>query len=146
MQLVRHSPSRDLAGFERDFEKLFRDGWSWDWPLTLPTAFQDLTTIDMYTEGGKLVVEATLPGFKKEEIKLNANDDALDITAEHKEREEKKAKREYLLHESSRNYRRHVILPDGAEAGDAEAEFADGTLKITMPMEKRVEAKEVAIK
>ncbi len=142
MQLVQYSPRRDMTRLERDLDKFFGDSLNW----SLPSVFQDLSTVDMYTENGKLVVEATLPGFKKEEIELNVSGGLLDITAGHEEKEEKEAKREYLLCESSRSYRRQVALPEGATADSIEAEYTDGTLTITMPMKKPIEAKEVEIK
>lgn len=142
MQLVRYNPWRDLARLERDLDRPFRRNWDW----TFPAFFGDLSTVDMYTENGKLIVEADLPGFKKEEVKLNTSEGVLDVTAEHEEREEKKAKREYLLHESSRSYHRQLDLPEGTDADKAEAQFADGKLKVTMPIRKQIEAKEVAIK
>lgn len=142
MQLVRYSPRKDVARLERDLDKMFGSAWDWPWA----TVFQDLSTVDMYTEDGKLVVKATLPGFKKEEIKLNASGDTIDITAEHEETEEKEAKREYLLRESSRSYQRRIMLPDGAMTDKAEAEFGDGTLIVTMHMGKHIESKELAIK
>jgi len=140
MQLVRYNPQREMTRLERDLDKAFRGFWD------LPVVFQDLSAVDMYTENEKLVVQVTLPGFTKEEIKLNASGDTLGITAEHAEKDEKDAKRAYLLRESSRSYQRQVTLPDGAKADEAEAEFTNGTLTVTMPLSKKLEGKELTIK
>ena len=142
MQLVRYNPRRDINRLERDLDKVFGSTWDWPWPVM----FQDLSSIDMYTEDDKLIVKATLPGFKKEEVTLNASGDTLDITATHEEKEETEAKRDYLLHESSRSYQRQVALPPGAQTDKVEAEFTDGTLTVTMPVEPQKESTEVTIK
>jgi len=142
MQLVRYNPWRDFTRHERDLDMAF--GEAWDWPMS--PVFQDLTAVDMYTEDGKLLVEVTLPGFTRGEIKLNTSTSALDITAEHKQREAKDVRREYLLHESSHNYHRLVNLPEGANTDAIEATYTNGKLVITVPMEKREKSKEIAIR
>ncbi|HET8669677.1 MAG TPA: Hsp20/alpha crystallin family protein, partial [Candidatus Saccharimonadales bacterium] len=126
MQLVRYNPMRDLFGVDKELDKLFTSGWP---VVSIP----EDSTVDMYTEGDKLVTEIALPNFKKEEIKVTANDDILEITAEHEEKEESNGKREYLLRESSRSYRRRLSLPDGADTDEMAASFQDGKLVITMP-------------
>lgn len=138
MQLIRYNPMRDLFGFDKELDKLFTTGWP---VVSLP----EDSTVDMYTEEGKLITEVALPNFKKEEIKVSANDDVLEITAEHTEKEENSSKREYLLCESNRSYRRRLSLPDGADTDEMAASFQDGKLVITMPFEAEKEAKQIEI-
>lgn len=140
MQLLRYSPLRDLFRADRDLDKLLGDSW----PLT-PSFFSEDSAVDMYTEEDKLVVEVALPNFEKEGIKVTADEDGLEITAEHQEKKEETGKRNYLLHESSRSYRRRVSLPSGADTGEVTANFDDGKLTVTMPFAAGKETKEVTI-
>ena len=142
MQLVRYNPWRDLTQLESDMEKIFGKGW--DWTSTLVT--QGPATIDMYTEENKLVVEAALTGFTKEEIRIATTGNILDIAAEHIERGEPEAEREYLLHESSHDYYRRVSLPEGIDVDMAVADFNNGRLTVDIPMKKQTITKEVAMK
>ncbi|HKX73475.1 MAG TPA: Hsp20/alpha crystallin family protein [Candidatus Saccharimonadales bacterium] len=139
MQLIRYNPIRDLLGAEKELDKFFSDGW----PVL--SMFSEDSAVDMYTEDGKLVAEIVLPNFSKEEVKVTACDDCLEITAEHHEKEEEDGKRTYLLRESSRSYRRRISLPAGADADDVNASFKDGKLVVTMPFEDEKESKEVTI-
>jgi HSP20 family protein len=139
MQLVRYNPLRDLLPGEKDLDKWFTSGW----PM-LPFFSED-STVDLYTEDGRLVAEVALPNFKKEEIKVSADDDELEITAVHEEKKEENNKRQYLLCESSRSYRRRISLPGGADTDEVTATFADGKLVVTMPFEAEKESKEITI-
>lgn len=139
MQLMRSNPIRDLLGAEKELDRLFSGGW----PIL--SALSENSAVDMYTEDDKLVIEIALPNFSKEDIKITAYDDHLEITAEHQEEEEKDGKRTYLLRESSRSYRRRIKLPAGADSDDANASFNDGKLVVTMPFEEEKESKEVTI-
>ena len=138
MQIVRYNPFRELRRMERDLDKFWGGEF---WP-----AFTEQAALDLYTEDGKLVAEATLPNFAKDEIKATTDEGALEISAEHKEKEEEKGKRRYYLHESSNQYFRRVALPEGVKADKAKAEFKDGVLKVTMPYAAPKEAKAIEVK
>ncbi len=142
MQLVRYNPLRDLQKMERDLDKFWDSGWG------LVPSIADSTTMDLYEEDGKLVAEVSLPNFKKEEVKVTADEGVLEISAEHQEKAEDKDKRRYYFRESSNRYLRRVSLPEGAKTDKIEAEFKDGVLKVSMPAAKpaKIEAKSVPIK
>lgn len=136
MQLIRYDPFATLKQADKE---LFGNDW------LQPTLVTDPSTLDMYTENGKIVAEVTLPNFKKEEIKVLADDHVLEISAEHQEKEEKNGERHYMLHESSSSFYRRITLPKEAETDEATASFADDKLTITMPLEENEESKEVPI-
>jgi HSP20 family protein len=142
MRLVRYNPLRDLQKMERDLDKIWDNNWG------LLPSLTDLTTMDLYEESGKLVAEVSLPNFKKDEVKVTADEGMLEISAEHQEKKEDKDKRRYYFRESSNRYLRRVTLPEGTKTDEVEAEFKDGVLKVSMPTAKpaRIEAKSVPIK
>jgi HSP20 family protein len=140
MQLVRFDPFRELQKVERDMNKLWENGWGMT-PLMAET-----TAMDLYQEDGKLVAEISLPNFKKDEVKVNADEGMLEVSAEHKEEEEKKNKRKYFFRESSNSYFRRVALPEGVETDKADANFDNGVLRIMMPMTEPKQTKAIAIK
>lgn len=142
MQLVRFNPFQELQKMEQNLDKLWENGWG-----MLPT-FSEASAMDLYQEDGNLVAEVSLPNFKKDEVKVTADESVLEISAEHKEEEEKKGKRQYYFHESSNQYFRRVTLPEGVKADKAAAEFKNGMLKVTLPMaaQSKKKTKTVAVK
>lgn len=142
LQLMPFSPFRNWMRMDmgRDLDRFFdSDGKS--------SMIADSFMMDMYEQDGQLITEVTLPNFKKEEINITTDNGVLEITAEHKEEEEQKNKRNYFFRESSNQYSRRVMLPEGADANQIDAAFQDGVLKITMPiMKEKSEAKQVQIK
>jgi len=115
---------------------------SWN---SVPT-FADVSSVDMYTEDGKLITKVALPDFKKNEIEVTAMSEGLEISAEHKEKEGKEAaNRRYLLRESSRSYWRCLSLPPEANTGDVKCALKAGKLTITMPMEEQKKTKPIKI-
>ena len=134
MQIVRFNSPHDFRKIERDLSKF----WESDWRLVPSLA--ETTALDMYEEDRKLIVEVKLPGFKKNEISVSTSEGALEVTAEHQEKEEEKVKRRYYVRESSNRYWRRAVLPEGVNADKAEASFKDGILKISMPSRNKKKA------
>lgn len=140
MQLIKYNPFHEIQKIERDLDKVWNGDWSGMSSLT------EAAAMDMYEENGNLVAEVNLPNFDKSEIRVTTKDGALDISAEHKEKKEEKGKRRYFLRESSNQYFRRVMLPEGAKTEDINASFKDGMLKISMPMTEKEQPKAIDVK
>ncbi|MBR1497978.1 MAG: Hsp20/alpha crystallin family protein [Oscillospiraceae bacterium] len=80
------------------------------------------------------VLEADLPGFKKEDINIDISDNTLTIRAErHSEHEEKDKQGNYIRCERSYgNFSRSFGL-DGVDTEAIKAGFDNGVLTLTMP-------------
>lgn len=140
MQLVGYSPFRELLDTEKEMNRLLSRGWNWMPSIT------DVSTVDMYVEKDKLFIEASMPQFKKDEIKVNATDDGLEISAEHEEKEEKGEKeREYILRESSQSYLRRLSLPEEANKDEVKCTYKDGKLTIAMPVKEQAKTKTIKV-
>lgn len=89
---------------------------------------------DVTDTGDAYKLEAELPGFKKEDIKIDVENDCLTISAERKVDEDKKdeknnfVKRERYYGSYSRSFDVSGINIDGIEAS-----YTDGVLTLTMP-------------
>lgn len=141
MKLTTYNPFSEIEKMEQDLNKLWSSGFG-----VMPT-LDDTSAMDLYEENGKLVAEVSLPGYTKDEVKVNADEGVLEVTAVHKEKEEKQQKRRYFLHESRNHYFRRIALPNNVKADKANAEFKDGILKVTIPMTKAInKAKHITVK
>ena len=87
---------------------------------------------DVTDTGDSYKLEAELPGFKKEDIKIDIENDCLTISAErHENKDEEKpnfVKRERLYGSYSRSFDVSGINVDAIEAA-----YNDGVLTVTLP-------------
>ncbi|MGA3067039.1 MAG: Hsp20/alpha crystallin family protein [Tepidisphaeraceae bacterium] len=98
--------------------------------------------VDVREDGDHLYVEAELPGFTKDEVDVNLENQTLTITAQHKEETDNKAKEkgEWLLRERRyTRFQRSFTLPPTVDAQTVQAKLSDGVLRITL--NKREETK-----
>ena len=88
--------------------------------------------MDVKDQGNAYLVEAEMPGIKKEEIKLDYQNDYLIIKVE--KNEEINEEKESYLHKERRSssMQRSVYLKD-IDAANVDAKLEDGVLKISLP-------------
>lgn len=106
----------------------------------MPIAKEDNMKCDIYEEEGKYHIEMDAPGFAKDEIKVEAKNDYLTITAEKKAEHEEKEKNYIHRERSYGKYQRSFYLGD-LDSNNVEAEFSNGILKITVPKKDENEEK-----
>ncbi|MCL2351309.1 MAG: Hsp20/alpha crystallin family protein [Firmicutes bacterium] len=131
---------RDLVptGFE-DFYNLMDDFFT-------PRSFERATfRMDVREDEKEYVIEAELPGVKKEEVGLDMNDGRLTISVRREETEEDNAKN--YLHKERRisSMSRAVSLPDTDPEG-IKAKLDNGVLCVAVPKRnKQASAKKIDI-
>ena len=89
---------------------------------------------DIRDNGESYLLEAELPGFKKEEISVNIEGDTLTIRAERSEStEEKDGKGNFVKRERSYGSFSRSFDMTGIRVEDISAAYEDGILKLTLP-------------
>jgi HSP20 family protein len=95
---------------------------------------------DIYEKGGNVHIELDVPGYEKDEIKLNVENGVLTIEAEKHEEKEDKEKNYYRKERVFGSFRRQFTIGDVKE-DDIHAKFYNGVLKISFPKETKKETK-----
>ncbi len=98
--------------------------------------------VDVREDADHIYVEAELPGFKKDEVDVNIENQTLTISAEHKESNEQNGdeKSQWLLRERRYSrFQRSFTLPPTVDAQTVQAKLNDGVLLVTL--NKREETK-----
>ena len=103
---------------------------------------------DIRDVGDGFVLEADLPGFKKEDIKLSLNGDTLTIKAErHSDFEDQDKKSGYLRCERSYGSYSRSFDVTGVDVSQISASYNDGVLRIRLPKQapKQPDARTIVI-
>jgi len=139
--------SRDM---DRLFDSFFGPGLgssSWggreDWDA--PTLWSP--QIDVQRRDDALVVKADLPGVRKEDLKIDIDDNALVISGQRQEEHEEGGQdRGYQLYERSYGtFYRAIPLPQDVNADDIQAEMREGVLKVTVPLPQSARRRRIQI-
>ena len=143
---INRHPYRSFTGLDRFFDPVIRSGPGpyWTWPSIRDDRFRP--SLDVYETSDDLVVKATIPGVKPEDITLTLKDGALVIQGEAKEAREEKEERYYIRERRSGDFRRAISLPEGLDVKRAEAIFEDGVLTVTLPKTEEGKPQEIKVK
>ncbi len=132
-------PSRFPTSFEemeRWFEDVFRRPFfapAWMPRIKFPEMGEMTPSVDIYEEGGDVVLKAELPGMKKEDIDVNIAGDTVTISGEKKAEEKVERKDFYRFERSYGSFTRKLRLPAETQSDKAKASFHDGVLEVRIP-------------
>ena len=94
---------------------------------------------DIYEEDGKYFIEVDVPGFKKEDIKIECDKGNLKIVAEkHSNKEEDKNKKYIHRERKYAQMSRSILLADANEES-VQAKLEEGVLTIKVPKKEQVD-------
>lgn len=135
MALVRYNPV-----FSRLSPSLFSD-----FLTDFPTRSVFHPKVDVIESEAAYEVSVSLPGFKKEDIKVELDENKLTISGERKweKKEEDKNKKYHLVESEYGSFTRAFTLPNQVNAGAIEAKFQDGILQLNIPKENKEQKKQV---
>ena len=89
--------------------------------------------IDLEDRGKDFVLKAEMPGFKKEEIEIEVQEDAVEITGRVGWKYDKKAKGFVCKERACESFNRIVQLPEEVKTDAVTAHLTDGILEIVLP-------------
>lgn len=96
--------------------------------------------VDVRQKDDAYLLEAELPGMKKEDISLNVEDGVLTISAEINQ-EKKESREGYVCSERRSGHVERSFNLEGIDVGGIRADYRDGVLMVRLPKEKAEEKK-----
>ncbi|MBN2484286.1 MAG: Hsp20/alpha crystallin family protein [Candidatus Omnitrophica bacterium] len=144
MKLVRYNsnPFNALDDLHHELDRLFDSSFGklikHQDPILTPS-------VDVSEDEKTIYVDADLPGFEQKDIKVNAKDDILTISAERNEQKEEKKKGYLRTERFQGKFYRQIGLPIYADTGKIKATYKNGVLKLTVPKREEAQTKEIAI-
>ncbi len=141
--LILRKPMNEVMTLREAMDRLFDDAFTR--PLGLSN-LSDVPAIDMYQTRDNVIVKASLPGLKPEDVKISVTANMLSLSGEFKEETEQKDATYHLREQRFGSFERSVTLPTDVETEKANADFENGVLTVTLPKSEAVKPKTINIK
>jgi HSP20 family protein len=93
--------------------------------------------LEVLERDGKLIIRAELPGVKEDDVHVELTDEGIVIQGERRLEDEERGDGFYRSERSYGQFYRLIPLPEGAEAEQAAAEFKNGMLEVSVPVQKK---------
>ena len=103
--------------------------------------FKKSMKCDIFEKYGNYNVVMDIPGFKKEDINIECDNGVIKISCEKKEEENEEDDKKYIRKERVYEKCERSFNFGDIKEDEIEAEFTDGTLKLVIPKQEKVDTK-----
>ena len=123
MTLVRFKPTREFDNIHNSVKQYFDDFAS------MKSSFNTESfspKIDISEKGNQLIIDAEVPGIKKEDLKITLQDNILTIEGEKKNVSETKERKYFKTERSYGAFKKSFTLPEDVDSEKVDAKFKNG--------------------
>jgi len=130
--------------FRSDFETLLFPS-SIDKMLSLMPETR-VPAVDLENREKDFLLKAEMPGFKKEDIEINVQDDAVEISGITGWKYSQKEKAYICKERACESFYRYVDLPEKIKIDEVNADLSDGVLELTLPKQEPKQKRKISVK
>jgi len=143
--LQQWEPFRELVSLREAMDRLFEESFVRPERWTARRRREGtVLPLDVYSTPDELVVLASVPGIKPDEVEITIEGDTLTIRGEIKPPAENV---DYLMQEREYGpFHRTLLLNVPVQADKAEATFTNGVLTLTIPKAEKIKPKPIKVK
>ena len=146
MSIVRYDPFRDLRTLQEEVNRLFTG--------SMPRSFDDegiargawSPNVDIYENKEQIVLEAELPGMKREDFDLSVENSVITLRGQRQFEKTDESDNYHRVERAYGSFTRSFTLPNTVRAEDAKAEYKNGVLRVTLPKREETKARRIEIK
>ena len=141
MSLVRWNPRKESGLFNNEVNSMFDNFWNSE--DSYLTKFNPSVDIEEHENG--YTFHAELPGMEKKDIKISVKENVLSISGEKNKQYQENKKNFHRIESSYGKFQRCFKLPQNIQQNKIKAEFKNGILNISVPVEEEAKPKEIEI-
>ena len=101
------------------------------------SAYSFVPRVDIFEEDNAFEIHVAVAGMKKDDFKIDLNDNFLTISGERKFSREKKENNFRSIETQHGTFSRSFTLPENVDASKIAAKYNDGILEITIPKDAK---------
>ena len=146
MSIVRYDPFRDLRNLQEEVNRLFTGN--------MARAYDDegiargawSPSVDIYENKDQIVLEAELPGMRREDFDLSVENNVITLRGERHFEKKDESDNYHRVERAYGSFTRSFTLPNTVTAEGATADYANGVLRVTLPKREETKARRIEIK
>jgi HSP20 family protein len=146
MTINRYDPFRDLRNLQEEVNRLFTGnvGRSFEDEGIARGAWNP--SVDIYENKDQLVLEAELPGMKREDFELSVENNVITLRGERHFEKRDEADNYHRVERAYGSFTRSFTLPNTITGEGASADYRNGVLRVTLPKREETKARRIEVK
>jgi HSP20 family protein len=146
MSIVRYDPFRDLRTLQEEVNRLFTGN--------MARAFDDegiargswSPNVDIYENKDHIVLEAELPGMKRDDFDLSVENNIITLRGERQFEKKDETDNYHRVERAYGSFTRSFTLPNTVSGEGATADYRGGVLRVVLPKREETKARRIEIK
>jgi HSP20 family protein len=146
MTITRYDPFRDLRNLQEEVNRLFTGnvGRSFDEEGIARGSWSP--SVDIYENKDQIVLEAELPGMKREDFDLSVENNVITLRGERHFEKKEDTDNYHRVERAYGSFTRSFTLPNTVTGEGASADYRNGVLRVTLPKREETKARRIEIK
>ncbi|HEY8561756.1 MAG TPA: Hsp20/alpha crystallin family protein [Pyrinomonadaceae bacterium] len=147
MNIIKYDPFREMRSLQDEVNRLFASSFSRG-----SSSESDLMrgawtpSVDIFENQNEIVLEAELPGMKPEDVNISIENNVLTIHGERKFEKKDEGDNFHRVERSYGGFTRSFTLPPTVSSENANAEFENGVLRLTLAKREEAKPRRIEIK
>lgn len=141
---VRWDPFGDMLSLRQAMDHLFEEAWVRP-AAALTSAGTSVLPVDLYETGDEVVVVASVPGVRSEDIEISVQADVLTIRGASPAAESADQVKYHRRERQGGQFVRQLVLPISVDSERAQARFEDGVLTLRLPKAEQAKLRRIPI-
>jgi len=144
MSIQRWDPWRDIVSLREAMNSLLEE--SFVRPRAGMVAMTGGMALDLSETDDAYMIKTTVPGAKPEDVDISVLGDTLRIAVEIKADEEREGEKWLVRERRFGHFERTVTLPSSVKPDEAQAEFNNGILTVTLPKAEAARPRQIQVR
>jgi HSP20 family protein len=147
MAIVRFDPFRELTTMQDRINRIFGEMYTRRGDDDILSRGDWIPPVDIFeNDKHEIVIQAEMPGLKKEDIDLRVENNTLTLRGERKRETELKEDQFHRVERVHGVFLRSFALPATVDAGRVSADYKDGVLTVVLPMREEAKPRQIQVK
>ena len=146
MSIVRYDPFRDLRSLQEEVNRLFTGNMARSFDEEGIARGSWSPSVDIFENKDHIVLEAELPGMKREDFDLSVENNVITLRGERHFEKKDETDNYHRVERAYGSFTRSFTLPNTVTAEGATAEYTNGVLRVTLPKREDTKARRIEIK
>ncbi|HQU82213.1 MAG TPA: Hsp20/alpha crystallin family protein [Pyrinomonadaceae bacterium] len=144
MSIIKYDPFRELRSLQDEMNRLFLSNYSRGSEEGFTSGAWS-PKVDIFENKENLVIEAELPGMKREDVDVSIENNVLTLRGERKFEKKDEGDNYHRVERSYGSFTRSFTLPQTVTAEGATADFKNGVLRVQLLKREETKARKIEI-
>ena len=146
MNIIKYDPFREMRSLQDEVNRLFASSFSRGGNDNELTRGAWSPQVDIFENQNEIVLEAELAGMKPEDVSISIENNVLTIHGERRFEKKDDGDNFHRVERSYGSFTRSFTLPPTVTSENANAEFENGVLRLTLAKREEAKPRRIEIK